>query len=54
MHPAPVGTQLDATKAALEKAGIHVHQQQQTYDTLTWPHATKGFFQQKKDPKYSK
>ena len=44
----PVATQLDATKAALEKAGIHVHQQQRTYDTLTWPHATKGFFKLKK------
>lgn len=44
----PVATQLDATKAVLEKAGIHVHQQQRTYDTLTWPHATKGFFKLKK------
>ena len=44
----PIATQLDATKAALEKAGIHVHQQQRTYDTLTWPHATKGFFKLKK------
>jgi deoxyribodipyrimidine photo-lyase len=44
----PVATQLDATKAALEKAGIHVHQQQRTFDTLTWPHATKGFFKLKK------
>jgi len=44
----PVATQLDATKAALEKTGIHLHQQQRTYDTLTWPHATKGFFKLKK------
>ena len=44
----PIATQLDATKAALEKARIHVHQQQRTYDTLTWPHATKGFFKLKK------
>ena len=44
----PIATQLDATKAELEKAGIHVHQQQRTYDTLTWPHATKGFFKLKK------
>ncbi len=44
----PVATQLDATKAELEKAGIHLHQQQRTYDTLTWPHATKGFFKLKK------
>ena len=44
----PIATQLDATKAALEKAGIHVHQQQRTYNTLTWPHATKGFFKLKK------
>ena len=44
----PIATQLDATKAALEKARIHVHQQQRTYDPLTWPHATKGFFKLKK------
>ena len=44
----PIATQLDATKAALEKAGIHVHQQQRTYNTLTWPHATKGFFKLEK------
>ena len=44
----PIATQLDATKAELEKAGIHLHQQQRTYDTLTWPHATKGFFKLKK------
>ena len=44
----PIATQLDATKATLEKAGIHVHQQQRTYDTLTWPHATKVFFKLKK------
>ena len=44
----PIATQLDATKAELEKAGIHLHQQQRTYDTLTWPHTTKGFFKLKK------
>jgi deoxyribodipyrimidine photo-lyase len=25
-----------------------LHQQQHSYDTLTWPHATKGFFKLKK------
>jgi deoxyribodipyrimidine photo-lyase len=44
----PVATQLDASKPALEKAGIHMHQQQRTFDTLTWPHATKGFFKLEK------
>jgi deoxyribodipyrimidine photo-lyase len=43
-----VATQLDAAKTTLEQAGIHLHQQQRTYDTLTWPHATKGFFKLKK------
>lgn len=44
----PVATQLDAAKTTLENAGIHLHQQQRTFDTFTWPHATKGFFKLKK------
>ena len=44
----PVRTQLDTAKIALGHAGIHLHQQQRNYDTLTWPHATKGFFKVKK------
>lgn len=44
----PVATHLDAVKAELAQAGVHLHQHQRTYDTLTWPHATKGFFKLKK------
>jgi len=44
----PVATQLDGIKPELEQAGVHLHQQHRTYDTLTWPHATKGFFKLKK------
>ncbi len=44
----PVRTQLDRAKIALGHAGIHLHQQQRNYDSLTWPHATKGFFKVKK------
>lgn len=44
----PVATHLDAAKAELAQAGVHLHQRQRTYDTLTWPHATKGYFKLKK------
>ncbi|MFY0623416.1 MAG: DNA photolyase [Pelagimonas sp.] len=44
----PVATQLAGTHDALGRAGIQLHQQQRAYDTLTWPHATKGFFKLKK------
>jgi deoxyribodipyrimidine photo-lyase len=44
----PVATQLDAVKSKLALAGIHLHKDQRTYDTLTWPHATQGFFKLKK------
>ena len=44
----PVATHLDTAKTDLAKAGIRLHQHQQAYDTLTWPHATKGFFKLKK------
>ena len=44
----PVRTQLDAANATLKHAGIHLNQQQRTYDTLAWPHATKGYFKLKK------
>lgn len=44
----PIATYLDAAKAELAQAGIHLHQHHRTYDTLTWPHATKGFFKLKK------
>jgi deoxyribodipyrimidine photo-lyase len=39
---------LDTAKTELAKAGIRLHQHQKVYDTLTWPHATKGFFKLKK------
>ena len=44
----PLATHLDAAKAELAQAGVHLHQRQRTYDTLTWPHATKGYFKLKK------
>lgn len=44
----PEATKLEATQAALMKAGIQLHQHQRTYDALTWPHAKKGFFKLKK------
>ena len=44
----PVATHLDTAKTDLAKAGIRLHQHQKSYDTLTWPHATKGFFKLKK------
>jgi deoxyribodipyrimidine photo-lyase len=44
----PVATQLALVKGTLKQAGIELHQHQRTYDTLTWPHATKGFFKLKK------
>ena len=43
-----VATQLDVIKSELAQAGVHLHQHQRTYDILTWPHATKGFFKLKK------
>lgn len=48
---APVGTagtQLDVASARFADAGLHLHRIQRAYDTLTWPHATKGFFKLKK------
>ncbi|WP_254694079.1 FAD-binding domain-containing protein [Sulfitobacter sp. SK012] len=44
----PTATQLEATRDALRSVGIQLHQKQRAYDTLTWPHATKGFFKLKK------
>jgi deoxyribodipyrimidine photo-lyase len=43
-----VAAQLNAVKSKLAQAGIHLHRHQRTYDILTWPHATKGFFKLKK------
>lgn len=44
----PVATKLAAAQDVLREAGIELHQQQRPYDTITWPHATKGFFKLKK------
>ncbi len=48
---APVGrvaSNLRALKETLAHSGIHLHRQRRTYDTVTWPHATNGFFKLKK------
>ncbi|CUK02885.1 Deoxyribodipyrimidine photo-lyase [Shimia thalassica] len=48
---APVGpsaTKLANLQNVLAQEGITLHQQQRPYDTITWPHATKGFFKLKK------
>jgi len=44
----PVATKLTNLKTSLAAAGIELHQQYRPYDTVTWPHATKGFFKLKK------
>ena len=44
----PLATHLEVAKTELAKAGIRLHHHQNTYDMLTWPHATKGFFKLKK------
>ena len=49
---APVGTVATALSAAhqdLSGAGITVHQVRREFDTVAWPHATKGFFAMKKE-----
>ncbi|MEM6587760.1 MAG: FAD-binding domain-containing protein [Pseudomonadota bacterium] len=48
---APVGPVAEALNHAapqLAQAGLHVTQIRRSYDTLTWPHATRGFFGLKK------
>ena len=44
----PVASQLNEIRSTLNEAGLDVHQQRRAYDTLVWPHATKGFFKLKK------
>jgi len=44
----PVATILATAKTELAKEGITLHQVRRTYDDLTWPHATAGFFKLKK------
>lgn len=46
-----IATQFEAARGALGSVGIQLHQKQRAYDTLTWAHATNGFFKlQKKIP----
>ncbi|MEM7731615.1 MAG: FAD-binding domain-containing protein [Pseudomonadota bacterium] len=48
---APVGPVAEALNQAaphLAEAGLRITHIRRTYDTLTWPHATKGFFGLKK------
>ena len=40
----PVKARLDEARQALLAAGITLHQIRRSYDDLSWPHATKGFF----------
>ena len=47
----PVGPAADClarAEAKLTAAGLSVHRVRRDYDTLTWPHATRGFFALKK------
>jgi deoxyribodipyrimidine photo-lyase len=51
MSAAPVGPVADTIAAlipALAKHGITLRQTHRPYDSLCWPHATKGFFAMKK------
>ena len=44
----PDADQLNTANAALAEAGMQLHRVRRPYDTLTWPHANKGFFKVKK------
>lgn len=44
----PVATRLAQSRPGLKDAGIALHEIHRVYDTLAWPHATKGFFALKK------
>ncbi len=44
----PVAEALEAAQSDVQAAGIQIHQVRRTYDTVAWPHATKGFFALKK------
>ncbi|MEO1679371.1 MAG: FAD-binding domain-containing protein [Pseudomonadota bacterium] len=45
----PVADRLADALGALEQAGLALHQIRRTYDDLAWPHATKGFFELKRN-----
>ena len=44
----PVATALENAQSDLTAAGIHVLSVRRDFDTVAWPHATKGFFAMKK------
>lgn len=44
----PVATRLAQSRPRLKDAGIALHQIRRDYDSLAWPHTTKGFFALKK------
>jgi deoxyribodipyrimidine photo-lyase len=44
----PTATALTAAHPNLAAAGISLIQVRRSFDTIAWPHATKGFFAMKK------
>ncbi len=44
----PTADQLSLAKKSLQNAGIVLHEVQRNYDSLVWPHATRGYFSLKK------
>jgi deoxyribodipyrimidine photo-lyase len=44
----PVAEELHKAARQLEEAGIDLHRVRRRYDTLVWPHASRGFFALKK------
>ena len=48
MPVGPAAEAISAAKPNLEAAGLTLTQIRRDYDTLTWPHATRGFFGLKK------
>ena len=44
----PTATALDELAVALRREGLELRRVRRAYDTLAWPHATKGFFRLKK------
>jgi len=45
----PAAAELADAGAALETAGMSLHQIRRQYDDIAWPHATRGFFALKKN-----
>lgn len=44
----PVAEHLAGAEAQLQQAGLSLHRVRRRYDSLVWPHATRGFFALKK------